>query len=167
MKKRDSLLLFALLILILGACAKKAILPVDNEINPGEKIGGILVTTGEEGKFIKNWDLECIEQDNKTRFTCNSTVGTVVNISVGIYGDQNGTLDEYWSGQTYELFINDRPVNLQAFGFIDIDQAYIGKMRLWNVVIVAEKPEDITIHDVGVVGDDAIEYITTITFDSP
>jgi len=167
MRKLNDLLLIGLLIFILGACTKITPQNTNKMINPGDKINGILFTTGEEGKFIKGWDLECLEQDNKTKFTCNSTVGTMINISIGIYGDQKGTLDEYWSGQNYELFIGDHPVNLQAFGSIDIDQAYIGKMRLWNVVIVAEKPGEITIRDSGVVAGEPLEYTTTIIFNTP
>jgi hypothetical protein len=55
----------------------------------------------------------------------------------------------YWSDQTYGMTIDGRPVDLHAFGFIDITNLMVGKLRLWNVVIVTDKPGTITIDHSG------------------
>jgi hypothetical protein len=76
-------------------------------------------------------------------------------------------LDTLWSEHTYQLLINDRPVNLDAFGSVDVLQPQVGKMRHWNLVIVADKPGEITTRDSGVVDDNPFEQTTTYTFNAP
>jgi hypothetical protein len=65
------------------------------------------------------------------------------------------------------MSINDRPVNLKAFGSIDRQHPTVGMMRFWNVVIGADKPGEITVHSKGVVGGDPFEDTTTYVFVSP
>ena len=66
-------------------------------------------------------------------------------------------LDTYWAGQTYTMAIEGRLVNLQAFGSIEITHPIVGKMRLWNVVIVTDSPGKITILHSGEMGGESME----------
>ena len=89
---------------------------------------------------------------------------------MGIYDDypsSGKTLDEYWSEHTYEMVIEGRPVNLQAFGSIDIYHPVVGTIRLWNVVIVSEKPGKISARSTGVVDDDPFDNTAILTFSAP
>jgi len=152
----------------LGACAKATPQPIDEMINPGDKIGDFLITTGEEGDVIYTWDLDCVKQGGTEEYLCKSNVGKKVNVSVGVYATFSGKdLDTLWSEHTYKLFIADRPVNLDAFGSIDVLHPRAGKMRHWNVVIVASKPGEITLHDSGIVNGDPLESTMTYTFSTP
>jgi len=167
MKKLVYLTSIVLFAMILGACAKATPQPVQEMINPGDKIGGFLITTWEEGDVTYIWDVDC-DESNEANYSCKSTVGTKVSISAGIYDDtRSGKLDDYWSNHTYELFIENRPVNLQAFGFRDINHPAVGKMRLWNVMIIAAKPGDISFHDSGVVNGDPFGWNHTLIFNAP
>jgi len=169
MKKLVYLTFFMLFVIIMGACAKATPQPVDEMINPGDKIGDFLITTGEEGDVTYGWEQdECVHQNDKKINWCPTIVGTKVNVSLGVYDDTfKGKLDSLWSEQTYEMFIEDRPVNLQEFGYIDVSHPIVGKMRYWNVVVITTKPGEITVSAKGVVDGDPIEDTTTFSFSAP
>ena len=87
---------------------------------------------------------------------------------MGVYAGFSGKdLDTLWSEHTYKMFINDRPVNLEAFGSIDFLHPRAGPMRSWNVVIVATKQGEITLHDMGVVDGEPSESTVTYLFSAP
>ena len=169
MKKIVYLALIMLFVTILSACAKATPQPVneatpqstDEMINPGDKIGDFLITTGKDGDFKPRWDLDWIEKGDGENVICNTTVGTNISPSFGIYGSN---LEEKWLNHKYDMFIEDRPVNLQAFGYIDISYPNVGKMRLWNVVIVATKPGEISIRDSGSLDGESFETLITFIF---
>ena len=176
MKKIVHLPVIMLFIFILGACAKATSFPVEltsqneeEEINPGDTIGDFLITTSNDEGVFYTTNVHCpFEQASMTE-TCEITVGTKVNSALGAYGDNYSreNLEVYWSDQTYGMTIEGRPVNLQAFGYIDITNPVVGKMRLWNVVIVTDKPGKITADSKGVVGGDPWNYTAIITFTAP
>jgi hypothetical protein len=169
MKKLVSLTLLVIVMLTLGACAGTTSEPTDEMINPGDRIGDFLVTTGKEGDVIYSWELVgCTEHGREEPYFCEATVGTKINISIGIYEDTSvGTLDELWSDHTYELLIENRPVNLQAFGFIEVNHPYVGKMRHWNIVIITDKSGELSLRDSGMVGGDSFESSRTYIFSEP
>ena len=168
MKRLVDLTLLVMFAFSLSACAKATSQPADETLKPGDKIEDFLITTGDAGKITYTWDLGCIKTGEGETYSCNATTGTKVNISVGIYDDTfSGKLEDLWASHTYELFIEKRPVNLQAFGFIDVNHPQVGKMRHWNVVILTDKPGEITLHDSGVAGGDPFESTTTYIFSAP
>ena len=164
---------FALIVLVaslLASCAKPNSSPADTseKIEPGDKIGNFLITTGEEGKVTYGFDLDCGNEEDKENMSCKSTVGKQVNISLGIYdGTHSGKLEEKWAGFTYELFVEDRPIDLQAFGTAEVTHPVVGVIRYWNVVITASKPGKIAIRDSGVEDGTPFESTTTLTFSAP
>jgi hypothetical protein len=167
MKRLVCLSLVVMFGVVLSACASATTQTGNKMIKPGDRIGDFLITTGKEGDVTYTWELGCTEQ-GKDIYSCQATAGTKINISVGIYDDTfRGKLEEVWSGHTYELFIENRPVNLQAFGTIDINHPKVGKMRHWNVVVLTDKPGEITLHDSGVVHGEPFESTMTYTFTAP
>ncbi len=162
--------IIVVLILLLTACAKATPEQVEGMINPGDKIDDFLITTGEGEDVIFVSKLHCPYESSTSIESCEQPVGTKVNVGLGIYGDSTSggkTVDEYWAEQTHEMFIGDRPVNLQAFGSTDFDNPEVGTVRVWNVVIVTDKPGKITAHSTGVVGGDPFDYTATLTFTAP
>jgi len=150
------------------ACAKPT--EPSGMIEPGDKVGDFLVTTGEEGNFTYGFDLDCSEEgsEQKADLSCKSTVGDIVNITTGIYDDtHSGKLEEYWSNSNYQLFIEGRPVDLQAFGTVEYKHPVVGVIRFWNVVISTHKPGEINVHDLGVAGDLTFEYTSSYAFSAP
>ncbi len=162
--KRLACLLFVLLVAAVSASCGKS---ESGSINPGDKVGGFQVTigTGDDVSYLWDWEADCIEQGEGT--SCKVGIGAKVNVSWGIYASVNKDLDTTWSEHTYKMFINDRPVNLEAFGSVDIVYPVVGKMRLWNVVIVADKPGTIVIRTEGVAGGDPFGEIKTLIFTAP
>jgi hypothetical protein len=162
--------LVVLFAIILGACAKAT--PPSNAgmINPGDKIGDFLITTGDGEDVIFVTKVHCPFDNSTQTESCEQPVGTKVNVSQGIYDDNPSsgkTLDEYWSEQTHRMFIEGHPVNLQAFGWVEFNIPMGGTVRVWNVVIVTDKPGKITANSKGVVGGDPWNYTAIITFTAP
>jgi hypothetical protein len=169
MKKILQLSLIVLSVIILGACAKPVAPSNQDSLNPGDRIGSFLITkgTGEDVIFVTK--IHCPFDDSTQTESCEQPVGAQVNVSQGIFADPitGKTLDETWSGQTYEMTIEGRPVNLQAFGSVDFSNSMVGTVRVWNVVVSSEKPGTITASSKGVVGGDAWIYTAIITFTAP
>ena len=170
MKTPVYLTLFVLFVFILGACATATPQSKDEMINPGDKIGDFLITSGNSEDIIYVSKLHCPYDSSTGTESCEQPVGTKVNVGEGIFDDNPSsgkTLDEYWSEQTHEIFIEGRPVNLQAFGWVEFNKPMVGTVRVWNVVIVTDKPGRITVHSTGVVGGDPFDYTAIITFIVP
>lgn len=136
--------------------------------DPGDRTGEFLITKGGNGNVTYTWDLGCVKQGAGEEYACEATVGTKVNVSVGIFDDTlRGKLEDVWSGHTYKLSIDGHPVNLEAFGFIDVVHPKAGPMRHWNVVVLTDKAGAITIRDSGSVDGDPFESTMTYTFTVP
>jgi hypothetical protein len=169
--KRLALILFILCMAgLLVACTRPKPTESSDSIRPGDMVGDFLVTTGEEGNFKYGFQLDCSEKtsEQKTLTSCKSPVDEIINITTGIYDDTNsGKLDEYWSNSNYQLFIEGRPVDLQAFGTVEYTHPIVGVIRFWNVVISTSKPGELNVNDSGVAGGDAFESTTTFTFSTP
>jgi len=172
MKRHTYIILIVLFSVILSACAKATPGQVEGTINPGDKIGEFLITMGKEGDVTYLWEIDdtaCVKQGDDEVYSCQVAVGTKINVSVGIYDDTySGKLDSHWSGLTYEMLIDDRPVNLDAFGSIDVSHPSVGTIRAWNVVINTIQPGEITVSDKGTEHDATpIESTTKYTFSAP
>ena len=168
MKRLVYLTLLVIFAFSLSACAKATSQPTDETIKPGDKIGDFLITTGDEGEVTYTWDLGCVKKGEGETYFCEVAIGTKVNVSFGIYDDTlSGKLEDLWASHTYELFIENRHVNLQAFGFIDVIHPRVGKMRHWNVIIFTDKPGEITCYHSGVADGDPFESTMAYIFSAP
>lgn len=176
MKRLVYALLIVIFAVITGSCAKATpqtteptSLPIGEMINPGDKIGDFLITTGEGDAITYVWNLhsECVIQGGVENYSCMVNTDTKMNVSWGVYASMNTDLDTMWSEHTYKMFINNRPVNLEAFGSIDVRHPTVGPMRHWNVVIVANKPDEITVRSEAVVDGESSEDTKTFVFSAP
>jgi len=169
MKKILYLITIMLFAFILGACAKATPQPADEMINPGDMIGDFLITTSNDEGVFYTTNVHCPFDQATMTETCEIPVGTKVNSALGVYGDNYSgeNLEVYWLDQTYEMTIDGHQVNLQAFGFIDITNPYVGKMRLWNVVIVTDKPGKITIQHSGEMAGESNEGTNVLIYITP
>jgi len=138
-------------------------------IVPGEKIGDFLITTSVEGNFTYPFDITCAEAGDGNSYDCEVLVGTAINVSTGIFDDSgSGNLDEIWSKSNYQMFINDRLVDMQAFDVIEYDHPNLGVIRFADVIIIAHKPGVITVRDSGLRDDGQVFASTsTYTFKTP
>jgi hypothetical protein len=169
MKRHKYIILIILFSVILSACAKTTPEQVEGMINPGDKIGDFLISTGEGEDVFFMSKVHCPYDSSTGIESCEQPVGTQVNVGIAVYDDDASsgkTLDEYWSEQTHEMFIEGRPVDLQVFGTVDFS-SIIGTVRVWNVVVTTDKPGKITAHSTGVVGGDPFDYTAIVTFTTP
>lgn len=162
--------LIALSAIILSACGK-ATPPATNEmLNPGDRLGNFLITTGDSEDVSYVSTRHCPFESTTSTESCEQRVGTKVNVGIGVYDDSPSTgktLDELWLEQTHEMTIEGRPVNLQAFGSIDFYHPAVGTVRVWNVVIVTDKPGKIAAHSSGVWAGEPLDYTAVLTFTAP
>jgi hypothetical protein len=147
--------IFATIILgisLMSACSPGDHSSSENElIEPGDKIGNFLITSGIEGEFTYSFYIQCSELSNQYTYSCDATVGSPINVSTGIYDQSGGSkLNEVWTNSQYEMYIDDHPVDLKSFGTIDYTHPTMGKIRFANVVISTDQPGEITVRDSGV-----------------
>ncbi len=157
---------------ILVSCTQPISTPTANNatIEPGDKIGNFLITTGDNEGVAYVVTVHCPFDQSTNTESCEFPAGKKVNAGVGIYDDlpsSGKSLDEIWSEHTYEMVIEGRPVNLKSFGSIDIYHPAVGTIRLWNVVIVTDKPGKIITKSTGVANGDPIDFTTILTFNTP
>lgn len=90
-------------------------------------------------------------------------------MSTGLYATTGSSnLDEVWAHSNYQMFINDQPVDLKAFGTIDYNHPQVGAIRFGNVVIVTDKPGQITVRDSGLFDNgDPFSSTSTYVFTQP
>jgi hypothetical protein len=137
---------------------------INKPIEPGDKVGDFVVNTGQEGSFTYGFSVDCAEMSAANTYSCKATTGDVINVSTGLYDTTgSGNLDEIWAHSNYQIFINDRPVDLPAFGTIDYNHQQVGAIRFANVVISTSKAGEITVRDSGVF-DNGDPFTSTSTY---
>jgi uncharacterized protein YceK len=62
MKRLVCLSLVVMFGLVLSACASATTRTGNKMINPGDKIGDFLITTGKEGDVTYTWELGCVNK---------------------------------------------------------------------------------------------------------
>ena len=160
-------LLIVVFALILASCANT---DPEDTINPGDKIGNFLITTGTDEEVTYVSKLHCPFDAKTSTESCEIPVGTKVNVSNSFYdpNDRNGAgLDDIWARHTYEMSIEGQPVNLEAFGPINTSHPVVGKMLNWNVVIVTDTPGTISIMGTATLDDETVEMNVVLTFIVP
>lgn len=170
MKKLILLMLIALISIIACACVLAASQSSGGLINPGDRIGEFQITTGKGDQVSFTSKLHCPFDNRTGTESCEQPVGTMVNVSLGVCDNnpfKGSTLEEYWSDQTYEMVIEGRPVHLQAFGSIEFYRPVIGRVRVWNVIIVTQSPGTITVHSKGIMGGEPFDMVTLLRFTAP
>lgn len=150
--------LVVLMVFGLASCAKST-------INPGDKVGSFLITTGKIDEVTFMYELD---SSNAVSYETEFEIpwGTKLVCTYGIF-NPNENLDVAWSKQTYTLEINGRPVNLPSFGTIDQEHPVVGTMRFYNVVIEADKPGKITVRNAGNTGTTDFDDTFTLIFLPP
>ncbi|MFH1186313.1 MAG: hypothetical protein V1755_14960 [Chloroflexota bacterium] len=146
--------------IFLVSCAPSA-------INPGDKIGDFLITTGDAESVSYGWGVSCVQEGTTENYRCDAKVGRKVNVSENIYGSGATDLETMWTQHTHEIFINGRPVNLEAFGWLEAVHPHVGAMRQWNVAILASAPGEIPVRNTGVVDGDPFDSRVTFSFSGP
>lgn len=155
---------------LLASCASSSSAPTTaiEMIEPGDRVGDFLITTGELGDVTFHWELDSTKGEEANTAFVDVTWGTKLIPTVGIYDDTfGGKLDENWANFTEELYIESRPVNLPAFGTIDVKHPMVGTMRHYNLVIVANQPGKITLNEKTELQGEIGEWTTTYTFLPP
>jgi len=171
MKKLEVALFLLVFAILATACSgtTTSTASLDALIEPGEKIGDFLITTGVQGNFTYPFDIPCTEPGENNTSNCEAPVGKAINISTGIYDKTgSGNLDQIWTKSNYQMFINDRPVDMKAFGIIEYEHPSIGIIRFANVTIIASNPGEITVRDTGLYDNgEAFESTSIYSFSSP
>lgn len=114
-------------------------------LKPGDKSGDMVLTTGPSEGMKEIW-MYCdpfVTESGVFTKECGVPGIPDLFIGYGIVADTTGELDAAWPAMTWELTLDDHPVNLSAFGVLDQDDVVDGrpvKRRSWNVVLHQSTP---------------------------
>jgi len=162
MKKKISLSIIGLLVIILSACAWNTN-DAEGMINQGDEMDGMVFTTTDE----IDWDLslsflcdfESIEEtDTSPTIACFSSPGSNIffgNFS-GIPYDNPKEADKPWKEIKSEVTFDGQPLNLQSFGYMEIElfETEWKYARIWNLMVENISPGKHTIRTVWGDGDE-------------
>jgi hypothetical protein len=154
--------LFAVLIVSCSPSPSTPQAPADSEnmIKPGDMIGEMVVRKAadesEARRFLKDlcgWeDLALAELSEDKSVECIIAYEPAVFMGYGMEEPNLDKLNEYWANLTWEISINGRPLDLEAFGTIDKSGG-----RWWNVLFENPASDPIQIVTVMTTHEDPIE----------
>jgi hypothetical protein len=174
MERAGELTCSLILAAFLVGCAGGAPTPITTEepasaepIRPGDQVGGFLVTRrADDEDIIYVSMVHCGYDESTLTESCDLPVGSKVNLAPAIFDDDPNDsldLDAIWAAHTSEMTIEGRPVDLEAFGPIDVP--FINsRLRHWNVVIVGGQPGTLHAHAVAVLEGETYEFNFVLTF---
>lgn len=118
--------------------APTATTPPPAGLQPGESVGEVTLTQAQDETEAANliWDYcspnvgdQAGQSDTKL---CTVPQFADMFIGNGIYVDAIERLEGEWSSLAWELYVDEQPVDLAAFGTVDV---WGGNYRLWNVLL--------------------------------
>jgi hypothetical protein len=159
------------LLLILTACQAVAQSPSAVPLNPGDSIDGMSLTTGTAG--VPPLWVFCSPTHHSGNTTISDCVVPVLpKLGIGqIYMISDNSLRNLdWSEATWQLSIDDQPVDLEAFGTFDYVTPSILKSpspvrevfkssTAWDVVLTNLSPGDHTICGSAQMGTDSYNWV--------
>lgn len=158
--------LLGVIVLGLVACVAAGGRP----IKPGDQVGPFEITTATAEDFASlpflDFDRYCQREGDQVN--CAVSAGTTFNICYIFYGDNVADLDDRWSRAEYQVYIEGRPVDLEAFGVVDFVHPDFGwPMRSWNIVAESIEPAVLKTRHVGLVDGEAFEDLMNVAVESP
>jgi hypothetical protein len=145
MKKLAYLTLFVLSAIISASCAKATPEVVEGMLNPGGKIGSMTVKEHSPFSVTPNLAKYCgqyfIDEIEAVTSTVDCAVPSLSSLRIDIgWGTVNETtLNSNWSEMTWEMQIDDHPINLDQFEQHDVRGA--GRVsRGWTIDLVDLSP---------------------------
>lgn len=133
----------------------------DSPVKPGDAIGEMVVTTG-GSEIVSIWAF-CVPaflNPGVTTTECNIPAFPELAIGHGWWTADEALRDASWEAMTWELYLDDQQVDLDAFGTFDADlpqtglpghdanEEVITKLRSWDVVLEQPTPGAHTLHSV-------------------
>jgi hypothetical protein len=113
---------------------------VGNMIEPGDQIGDMVVTTGQPGD-PEIWNFCDPYLAGPGIYTRECELPAIPNLQIGSgnLADTAELQNLEWQAQTWELTLDDQPINLSAFGTLPDQNILEGgralTLRQWNVVL--------------------------------
>lgn len=125
-----------LIVLTLTACYPQAE-PDETWLKPGDLIGEMQVVKSE----FKNVDLSIFNycepylgsQPVTLTFECQVPQSYLLFVGYGEIANSIAELNKKWESKTWTLYLDGNPVDLSAFGTLDVDLGK--KIRVWNVAL--------------------------------
>jgi hypothetical protein len=174
-KNRLSKLLYIGLLLVLTAC-QSAGQPLSASVfKPGDTIDGMSLTTGAKDA-APLWAFCSPAQYSSNTTTASCDVPLLPKLAIGHFlmpGDDALTRLDL-SAITWELTIDDQPIDLQSFGTYDfvlpamshdpspIREVFV-KFTGWDVVLTDLNPGEHTIHGSAKMGSDSYNWVIHLT----
>ena len=119
-------------------------------IDPGQRVGGMLVVQGlERDADLSIWTYcnPVVTAPGPDARTCSVPRSRRIFAGYGIWGDTRKIVDGAWHKQAWRLWIDGQVVNLARFGTTELwipdptrpTARRLGLLRLWAIVLVGAK----------------------------
>ena len=160
-----ALLCLAIVVWLAGACsASTEPAGPRGSLAPGDTLGDLTVTAGKpsENRFL--WHLPHAQGDHPSTYY--AVEGDRVNVSYILCAETLDELKTIWERATYQIYVEDQPVDLESFGTVDLTVPEIGckYVRAWNVVIESNGPGQYAVRNAGRLSDHSWDNTATMQF---
>jgi hypothetical protein len=173
-KIRFHKVLYVGLLLMLTACQAAGQPPSAAVLKPGDTIDGMVLTTGAQDA-PPLWAFCSPGQHNGNTTTSDCSVPVLPRLGIGhLFMVSDDTLSDLdWSELTWQLSIDDQPVDLEAFGTFEYVIPVTSKspspvrevfknFTAWDVVLTNLSPGEHTIHGVAQIGTDSYNWVVNL-----
>lgn len=176
-KIRLSQLLYFALLFMLTAC-QAAGQPLSLAMSrPGDTIDGMVLTTG-AADAPPIWAFCSPGQHSGNTTTSDCNVPVLPSLGIGhLFMVSDDTLSDLdWSELTWQLSLDDQPVDLEAFGTFEYVMPVMSKghstvgevfkkFTAWDVVLTNLTPGDHTIHGLAQMGTESYNWVIQLTIE--
>jgi hypothetical protein len=148
------------------------------ELKPGDEIDGMIITTG--GGAVPPLQAFCpAALENENNLTADCDVPPLPRLAIGNPFERADealqVLD--WSEMNWELYVDERPVDLEAFGvrtYVMPDLAphpsavreIFRQMKAWDVVLTELRPGRHTLHGTARTGTNTYTWVVNLTINA-
>ena len=177
--KKMWLVSFNLLIVIVVACQPVRQVTENSMLKPGDEIGGMVITTG-ANKVLPLWAFCSAALENNHSISTDCLVPPLSKLAIGhTFGVADPVLQTLdWSVLTWELYLDEQPIDLNAFGSYDFvipDMAprpspireVFRQMKAWDVVLINPTPGPHTLRGIASVETDLYRWLVNFTIEAP
>lgn len=138
MKISVGFVFFLLSAVVLSSCqpaTEAPALPDVVMLQPGDMIADMKLVTSSPAKAANTIFNYCTpylgSQPAVLTFECQTPRSDFLFIGYGEIANSKDELEKKWKTRTWDLFVDGNPVDLSAFGTLDVDRGK--KIRVWNV----------------------------------
>jgi hypothetical protein len=169
---------FSLLIAVLVACQPVQQSADDLTLRPGDEIDGMIITTGvAKPPLLWAFCSPALENDGVISVGCDVPPLSKLAIGHPFDGADHALQTLDWSALTWELYLDEQPLDVEAFGIHHYVIPDLGsppspirevfrQMKAWDVVLTNPTPGVHTLHGIARAGAKTYTWVVNFTVEA-